>query len=129
MSLKRFQDYSLELRLVIRRAVFAGLVMVLLTGGLAARMYYLQVVTHDEHVARSTKNRISLQPVPPNRGLIYDREGRLLAENLPNHRLSLVLERVDDLDSTLAQLQELVELTESDLERFDSARKRGRRPF
>lgn len=129
MSIERFQDYAREQVLVFRRTLLAFALIALLCVLLAARLFYLQVVSHDVHVARSNNNRISLQALPPNRGLIYDRQGRLLAENLPNHRLSLVLERVTDLDATLAQLSDLVDLSEDDIQRFHQQRQRPRRPF
>lgn len=129
MSIERFQDYAQEHVLVFRRTLVAFVVIGILCALLAGRMFYLQVVNHDLHAARSNNNRISLQPLPPNRGLIYDRQGRLLAENLPNHRLSLILERVTDLDETLEQLSELVDLSEDDIRRFHQQRQRARRPF
>ncbi|TGG92753.1 penicillin-binding protein 2 [Natronospirillum operosum] len=129
MSIERFQDYAREQVLVFRRTLFAFCLIVLLCILLGARLFYLQVMTHDVHATRSNNNRISLQALPPNRGLIYDRQGRLLAENLPNHRLSLMLERIDDLDATLAQLKELVDLSEDDIQRFHQQRQRPRRPF
>ncbi|MEX0584545.1 MAG: penicillin-binding protein 2, partial [Natronospirillum sp.] len=129
MSIERFQDYAHEHVLVFRRTLVAfGLILVLCLL-LLSRLFFLQVMTHDVHVARSNTNRISLQALPPNRGLIYDSDGHLLAENLPNHRLSLVLERIQDLDSTLEQLSDLVELSPDDIERFHQQRARARRPF
>ncbi|MFC3852422.1 penicillin-binding protein 2 [Salinispirillum marinum] len=129
MVKQRFKDHGREQMLVFRRMIVAFAFIGLLSTILAARLFYLQVVNHDVHVARSNNNRISLQALPPNRGLIYDTRGRLLAENLPNHRLSIIRERVTDLDATLAQVRSLVELTDEDIERFRRQLERSRRPF
>ncbi|WLD59002.1 penicillin-binding protein 2 [Salinispirillum sp. LH 10-3-1] len=129
MTRHHFKDHAREQVLVFRRMLVAFSFIVVLSGILAGRLFYLQIVKHDVHVARSNNNRIALQALPPNRGLIYDSRGRLLAENLPNHRLSIVRERVTDLDATLTQLSELVELSEDDIERFRRQLTRSRRPF
>lgn len=129
MTRHHFKDHAREQVLVFRRMLVAFSFIAVLSGILVGRMFYLQVVKHDVHVARSNNNRIALQALPPNRGLIYDGYGRLLAENLPNHRLSIVRERVTDLDGMLAQLGELVELSEDDIERFRRQLTRSRRPF
>jgi penicillin-binding protein 2 len=73
-------------------------------------------------------NRIALVPIPPPRGLIFDRNGVLLADNRPSYILSVVRERVEDLEATLAELQALVPISESDLENFEKKLQR-RRPY
>lgn len=129
MSLERFQDYARE-RLQISRRIHVMLVMVVISFVvLAARLFYLQVMSYEIHIARSESNRISLQPLAPNRGLIFDRQGRILAENLPDHQLTIVPERVEDLAVTLMQLQELIGLSDAEIEQFQLQLKRPRRPF
>lgn len=129
MSIERFQDYARERLLVGRRFQVMLVLVVLSFVVLAARLFYLQVLTHDVHVARSESNRISLQPLPPNRGLIFDRQGRILAENRPDHQLTIVPERVHDLANTLEQLQALIGLTEAEIEQFQQQLRRARRPY
>ena len=89
----------------------------------------MQIVQHDLYSTRSEKNRVRVEPLPPNRGLIYDRNGALLAENRPTYNLTLVRERVDDLDDTLALLVDLLELPEEEIEAFQVRSRQRQRPF
>ncbi|WJW75931.1 penicillin-binding protein 2 [Thiohalobacter sp. IOR34] len=118
------KDNLLESRLFMRRAIAALLGAALLLMALVGRLVYLQVVAHEHYRTLSEHNRIKLEPIPPNRGLIFDRNGVLLAENLPSYRLEVIPEQVADMDTTLQQLGELVEIRPYDLERFEKARRR-----
>src|SRR5690554_390569 len=118
-----------ELRIFRTRAVLAALVILILTGVLAGRLAYLQIIQHEAFSTRSEKNRVRVEPLPPNRGLIYDRNGVLLAENRPTYNLTLVRERVDDLDATLRLLVELLELPEEEAEAFRVRSRQRQRPF
>ncbi|CUS40203.1 Penicillin-binding protein 2 (PBP-2) [hydrothermal vent metagenome] len=97
--------------------------------GLAWRMSYLQIELHEKYKNLSENNRVQLRPLAPNRGLIYDRNGVLLAENIPSYSLTIVAERVRDLDQTLTFLNDLIEISERDREQFDKRLKFRRRPF
>jgi len=110
-----------------RTAILSALVLVLLSI-LLARYFSLQVLEYQTYRTESDRNRVQLQSLPPKRGLIFDRHGKLLAENRPSFVLSLVLERVPDLDQTLQDLQALVGISASDLEKF-RARIKRRRPY
>jgi len=118
-----------ELRIFRVRALLAVLVVIVLTSLLVSRLGYLQIVQHDLYSTRSEKNRVRVEPLPPNRGLIYDRNGTLLAENRPTYNLTLVRERVDDLDDTLALLVDLLELPEEEIEAFQVRSRQRQRPF
>ncbi|WP_062359394.1 penicillin-binding protein 2 [Vreelandella aquamarina] len=118
-----------ELRIFRVRALLAVLVVIVLTSLLVGRLGYLQIVQHDLYSTRSEKNRVRVEPLPPNRGLIYDRNGVLLAENRPTYNLTLVRERVDDLDDTLALLVDLLELPEEEIEAFQVRSRQRQRPF
>lgn len=109
-----------------RRAVlgFLGIAVAIL--GLAAGYFRLQVLQHEEYQTRSEANRIKPRPIVPARGLIYDRNGRLLADNVPAYRLEVVPEQVGDLEATLEGLGKLVRLDDEDLARFRSARRATR---
>ena len=109
-----------------RRALvgFLGIAVAML--GLAAGYFRLQVLQHEEYQTRSEANRIKPRPIVPARGLIYDRNGRLLADNVPAYRLELVPEQVPDLEATLAELGRLVALDDEDLARFRDARRATR---
>jgi len=112
-----------------RRRAAIGFLGVLLTLGFLAGWYFkLQVLDHDIYATRSEANRIKARPVVPGRGLIYDRNGRLLAENVPAFRLDVTADKVQDMDATLAGLQKIFALSEEDIERFKQSRK-ARRGF
>ncbi len=108
-----------------RRALLLAGGKSLLLGALAARMYYLQVVESDKYRLLSDDNRINLRLLEPPRGRILDRFGLPLAVNEHNYRVLLVPEQVNDVDDTLARLGQIIELSESDLERV--RRQVGRR--
>ncbi len=69
--------------------------------GLGGWYFKLQVLDHDVYATRSEANRIKPRPVVPGRGMIYDRNGRLLAENVPAFRLDVTPDKVKDMDATL----------------------------
>src|SRR5690554_8000905 len=118
-----------ELRIFRVRALLAVVLVFALTGVLMGRLAWLQVVQHEVYSTRSEKNRVRVEPLPPNRGLIFDRNGVLLAENRPTYNLTLVRERVDDLDATLGLLVELLELPEEEAEAFRVRSRQRQRPF
>ena len=124
-----FKDTAAERRLFQRRTVVMLVFVILMLGGLLARMYQLQVVGHELYTTMSDKNRVQVQSVPPTRGLIYDRNGELVAENRPVFSVTLVPERVDGMDETLAQLGDILQISEQDLERFHRRLREPRRPF
>ncbi|WP_210396376.1 penicillin-binding protein 2 [Motiliproteus sediminis] len=123
------KDHLSERRTFASRTLLAFAVVVLLMGALAARMVYLQVFEHDRYATISDRNRVQLEPIAPTRGLIYDRNGRLLADNRPTHNLSIVRERTDDIDATIAELAQLVPVTERDIAGFHKRLRERRRPY
>lgn len=110
-----------------RRALFSGIVVTLLMLGLALGYGRLQILEHAHYATRSDENRIRIEPVMPARGLIFDRNGVLLADNVPAYRLDIVPERVDDLPALLDELGRRVALDDDDLRRFEQVREGGRR--
>ncbi len=129
MARRRYmlKDPIRERHLFQRRAILVAVLCTLALAILALRMGYLQLVYHQHYTTLSTQNRVSLQPVPPTRGLIYDRNGVVLAQNISTFSLELTLERIPDLEATLADLGALITITEDDLERFEHERRRTRR--
>lgn len=125
--LSTLKDNLLESRLFMGRAITALFLSSLLVLALIARLGYLQVVAHDHFRTLSEDNRVKLQPVPPNRGLIYDRNGVLLAENLPSYRLEIIPEQIKDMDATLQELSKIIEIRDFDRERFEKLRRRMNR--
>lgn len=122
------KDQVQEAQLFGRRALVAYVVILLVIVVLLARFGELMIVRHAEYAARSDRNRIKLQPIPPTRGLILDRNGVILADNRLAYRLELVPERVQDLAHTLDELAEVVGLDSEERERFLDMVK-TRRPF
>jgi penicillin-binding protein 2 len=82
------------------------------------RYVQLQVLEHESLTTRSEQNRIKLQAVVPNRGLVFDRNGTLLADNRPAYRLEITPERVEDMATTLDELGKLVRISEAQRARF-----------
>lgn len=122
-----FRDKKAERNLFARRTLVAFLGILLLTGVLFTNIYQLQIVNFDTYRTRSNGNRIKLLPLPPTRGLIYDRYGKLLAENLTFFGLYIVPEKTENLDRTLDELRYIVGLTDNDIEHFKKERRRGTR--
>ena len=106
-----------------RRAAIGFIGIALALAGLSVGYFRLQVLQHEEYRTRSEANRIKPRPVVPARGLIFDRKGKLLADNVPAFRLEVVPEETGDLKATLASLNELVGLSEEELQQFESTRK------
>jgi len=107
-DLKRFQ---------VRLGV-AGFCVVAAFGALFARFFYLQVVQHDYYHTKAEDNRIAIVPVAPNRGLIFDRNGLVLARNDSAYTLEIYRNRVDDLEATIGELAQIVDITPRDRKRF-----------
>src|SRR5512140_136534 len=100
----RLKDHWAEQRLFGRRIIAATIVMFLCLGALGTRLFYLQVVKHAYFSDLSTGNRIRIDPIPPPRGLIFDRHGTALALNRPAYQLELIREQTPDVDAALAKL-------------------------
>ncbi len=124
-----FKDTAAERRLFQRRTLVVFGFVVLMLGGLLGRMYQLQILEHDTYTTLSDKNRVQVQSVAPTRGLIYDRNGTLLAENRPVFSVTIVPERVSEMEATLDQLTQLLSISEEDLERFQRRLSEPRRPY
>ncbi|MEK2142781.1 penicillin-binding protein 2 [Vibrio parahaemolyticus] len=123
----QIRDYQAEARLFASRAIVAFFSIVILMGLLVANMYNIQVNQFQDYQTRSNDNRIKVVPIAPNRGLIYDRNGVLLAENRPVFNLELTPEKIKDIDATIQELQTILEITPEQIERFHRERKRTRR--
>ncbi|GAA0857559.1 penicillin-binding protein 2 [Aliiglaciecola litoralis] len=129
MALKRIpiKDHSAEANLFMRRTFIAMLLVVVMMLMLISNLYFLQVERFDDYQTRSNGNRIKVLPVAPNRGLIYDRNGELLAENRPVFSLDLVPEEIEDLETTLIELANLLNIEQDAIDDFKKDMKRQRR--
>jgi penicillin-binding protein 2 len=125
----QLKDHSSEVRIFTVRVWVVAFFVLAMVGTLITRYYYLQVVHHENYATQSDRNRIHVQPIPPTRGLIYDRNGVLLAENRASYTLSLIKERVPDLPATLNLLASLIPISPNDLDKFEKSLDQRRRPF
>ena len=105
--LSPIRDHQSERRLFIGRVILASIIGFLLLSAVIARLVQLQVFDYEVFAAQSQGNRVRIQAVPPIRGLVLDRRGRVLAENLPAYQLELIPEQVADIDDTLQRLATL----------------------
>lgn len=95
---------------------------------LIGRLFFLQVSDHALYTTLSNQNQMSLIPVEPNRGLIMDRNGVMLAENIPIFSLIVTPDRIKDLDKTVNELKQIIDITPEDMKRFAKELKQNR-PF
>ena len=107
-----YSDHSFQASLFKFRTIVAALICLLMLGGLLFRLAWLQIVDYKHFADLSENNRIRLMELPPTRGLIYDRNGVILAENKPTFHLEITPEQVDDMEATLAGLSEIVSISE-----------------
>ncbi|GAB2654890.1 penicillin-binding protein 2 [Vibrio panuliri] len=123
----KIRDYQEESRLFASRAIVAFLGIVVMMGLLVVNLYNIQVNQYQDYKTRSNDNRIKVVPIAPNRGLIYDRNGVLLAENRPVFSLEITPEKIKDMDDTITRLQAILDITPEQVERFQKERRQTRR--
>jgi len=121
------KDDLVENRLFINRVVTAFTIITVLTLVLVVRLIYLQIVGHEHYASLAKENSIKIVPLVPTRGMIYDRHGKVLAENTPSYSLELVPEQIPDLEDTLHRLQKLLTISDEKIESFQKQRKRQKR--
>ncbi len=111
------KDTEESARRITRRGLLLGSSMLAFMGVLGARMRYMQVDQAEEFRLLAEENRINIRLIAPARGLIFDRNGQPIAENVQNYRIVIVREDAGDLDETFAKLRALVPLSDDDVER------------
>lgn len=126
-NIYNIKDSASENRIFTNRVIVALAFIAILTTGLIVRLIYLQIVWHEHYATLANKNHIKISPLPPTRGIIYDRKGRILAENISTYSLELIPEQIKDLGKTLMELQELLNITDEQIEQFQKQRKRQKR--
>ena len=107
-----------EVFLFRRRLGLAGVLVLVAFGGLFARFFYLQVVLHDHYQTLAETNRIAIVPIVPNRGVITDRNGAVLARSYSAYTLEIQPSRVRNLDETIDALAGIVDVQPRDRKRF-----------
>lgn len=123
--LSPIKDHHSERRLFIGRAILTSVISVILIGLVIARLVQLQVFDHELFAEKSQGNRVRIEAVPPIRGLIFDRKGRVIAENLPAYQLELIPEQVVDIDDTLNRLAAINLIEHDDIPRFAALSQSG----
>ena len=118
----------MEVRMFNFRAIIAALASIVLITLLLLRLFQLQIIEYDHFDTLSDNNRVRLMSSAPNRGLIYDRNGIVLAENRPTFSLDITPEEVDDIDQTLEELSQLISIRDRDIKLFKKTLKRHK-PF
>src|SRR5687768_12980978 len=108
------KNHYREIQLITRRSMLAIIVICLFIGFLIWRLAYLQIYKNTLYTTLSTQNAIDLVPVEPTRGLIYDRKGVLLAENIPVFSLDIIPFQVTDFKKTLNALKTLIDISDND---------------
>jgi penicillin-binding protein 2 len=114
----QLKDHERELRAFQLRVGIAAIAVLAAFAVLFARFFYLQVVQHELYAARAEDNRISIVPLAPNRGLILDRNGVVLARNYSAYTLEIAPARVRDLERTIGELAEIVDIQPRDRARL-----------
>ena len=123
------KDHNQERRIFLSRLLIGGIIALILIGLLISRLIYLQIYQYEFYSTASDKNRIYSQSIPPTRGLIYDRNGVLLADNKPSFNLTVIRENVRDMDASISLIQGLVELSDEEVDDFKQRLRRRRVPF
>lgn len=112
------KDYLRETNLIHARLIGLIVLLSLLALILISRVWYLQIMSHQRFEVLSKDNRVRLVPVAPVRGQIFDRNGKVLAENIPVFTLEVVPENVDKMSELLDEIAKLIELTPNDIRKF-----------
>lgn len=115
----RIKDHIRESRLFNERAALALALVIIMMFTILARLVYLQILSHEHFTTLAEDNRVSIVAVPPTRGLIYDRNGIILAQNLPTFSLEIVPERTRNTAETIRELGDIIAISADDIKRFN----------
>lgn len=115
VNIKNFQK---EQQIHNNRANIATIFILLAFFTLALHLFNLQILQHEKYDTFSKNNRIAILPIAPNRGLIYDRNGEILAENKPIHELEINLRKIKNLKKTIKKLNKIIPITANDEQKF-----------
>lgn len=127
MSRPLLKDYFRESGILNSRLMIAIVVIVILTIAVISRLVYLQILKYDHFSTLSQANRVTLVPIPPQRGVIYDRNGIVLVQDAPSFSLEVTPDKVQDMDAMLKRMAEIVSLSEREMRRFRRELKQKRR--
>ncbi|MGD9152102.1 MAG: penicillin-binding protein 2 [Gammaproteobacteria bacterium] len=116
-----------EMLLLKRRIIVISIAITILTLILAGRLFALQIIQHKYYTTLSKLNSIDLNPIEPRRGIIYDRNGIILAKNIPTFSLMVTPSKTQNLNQTITELNKIIPLSKNDLEQFHKQFKQHRR--
>lgn len=123
------KDHNQERQIFLSRLLIGGLIALGLIALLISRLIYLQIYQYEFYSTASDKNRIYSQSIAPTRGLIFDRNGVLLADNKPSFNLTVVRENVRDMDASIGLIQNLIELSDEEVAEYRQRSRRRSVPF
>lgn len=118
IGLTELRNTERELHAFRTRVIVAAAVVLATFGLLGARFVWLQLVQHEYYHTRAEDNRIAIVPLPPRRGLIFDRNGAVLARNYSAYTLEIAPRKVSDIDGTIKMLSQIVTIGSRDRSRF-----------
>jgi len=121
------KNNTVENRLFLNRIIASFVVIILLTSGLIVRLIYLQIVGHEHYASLAKDNSVKIVPLVPTRGIIYDRHGKILADNTPSYSLELIPEQISNMEDTLQRLQKLLNIPDEKIELYQKQRRRQKR--
>ena len=116
-----------EGRLIFRRIMVSGALILLIFLLVLYRIFHLQVFMHDHYTTLSQSNRVKVVPIAPTRGLIFSDDGVLLADNRPSFSLEIIPEKVDDMEALIGRLSAIIGMDEADVAQFKGRLKQKRR--
>lgn len=115
-----------ETRSFLNRVVVSAIFVAAATLALVVRLLYLQIAGHELYTGLSHANQVKISPLAPPRGLIFDRNGEVLADNVAIYSLEVIPEQARNMDATLAGLKELIGLSDDEIVRFEALRSRNK---
>lgn len=127
INLQQIKNYSQEVKLFKKRIFRAIFLIGVLLVVLVTRLLNLQVFNHEFYSNLSSNNQLAYLPIEPNRGLIYDRNGVLLAENLPTFSLNIIAKNVKNYKESIENLKTIIDITPEDIKQFEKTAKRKQR--
>lgn len=119
-------DPHTERKIFVVRLLVAAVLVLMLSSLMLYRYFDLQIVRHQDYITNSNNNRIHIRPVLPPRGLIFDKNGILLADNRPTFTLNIIADRTQKVDELITQIRSLITISERDLSTFEKRFKRGK---
>ena len=119
------RNHQNELHNFKLRLIVLSVIVLISFALLAIRFYYIQIVRHNYYHTLAENNRISIIPVAPSRGLITDRNGVTIAHNFFVYTLEIKLSNIENLDETIEEVAKIVEISSTDLKRFNESKARS----